>query len=98
MRKGKTRMVAFGRLQRRMRAGTTVVITVRKGNTLGKYIRLRFRRGTAPGPGGPLRGAEVVQARQVPLSRGRRRRGRDRGGAGAGGRSRRPDARPRASR
>ncbi len=35
-------------LQRRMRAGTTVVITVRKGNTLGKYIRLRFRRGTAP--------------------------------------------------
>ena len=48
MRKGKTRAVAFKALQRRMRAGTTVVITVRKGNTLGKYIRLRFRRASAP--------------------------------------------------
>ena len=48
VRKGKARTVALPRLQRQMRAGTTVVITVRKGNTLGKYIRLRFRRGTAP--------------------------------------------------
>ncbi|HEX5909909.1 MAG TPA: hypothetical protein VFY44_05405, partial [Thermoleophilaceae bacterium] len=48
VRKGKSRTVALRRLQRRMRAGTTVVITVRKGETLGKYIRLRFRRGTAP--------------------------------------------------
>jgi len=48
VRKGKSRTVALRRLQRRMRAGTTVVITVRKGNTLGKYIRLRFRRGSAP--------------------------------------------------
>jgi hypothetical protein len=48
VRKGKSRTVKLPRLQRRMRAGTTVVITVRKGNTLGKYIRLRFRRGSAP--------------------------------------------------
>jgi hypothetical protein len=48
VRKGKTRTVALRRLQRRMRAGTTVVITVRKGQTLGKYIRLRFRRNLAP--------------------------------------------------
>ena len=48
VRKGKSRTVAFKALQRRMRAGTTVVITVRKGNTLGKYVRLRFRRGCAP--------------------------------------------------
>ena len=48
VRKGKSRTVALPKLQRRMAAGTTVVITVRKGNTLGKYIRLRFRRGFAP--------------------------------------------------
>ncbi len=48
MRSGESRTVALRRLQRRMRAGTVVVITVRKGNTLGKYIRLRFRRGLAP--------------------------------------------------
>lgn len=48
VRKGKSRTVALRRLQRRMRAKTSVVITVRKGNTLGKYIRLRFRRSAAP--------------------------------------------------
>lgn len=48
VRKGKSRTVRLRQLQRRMRSGTTVVITVRKGNTLGKYIRLRFRRGAAP--------------------------------------------------
>ena len=48
VRSGQSRTVALRRLQRRMRAGTVVVITVRKGNTLGKYIRLRFRRGLAP--------------------------------------------------
>ncbi|HYI37007.1 MAG TPA: hypothetical protein VEX39_10400, partial [Thermoleophilaceae bacterium] len=48
VRKGKTRTVKLRQLQRRMRAGTVVVITVRKGNTLGKYIRLRFRRSAAP--------------------------------------------------
>ncbi len=44
----KSRTVTLRRLQRRMRAGTVVVVTVRKGNTLGKYVRLRFRRGSAP--------------------------------------------------
>ena len=48
VRSGRSRTVALRRLQRRMRAGTVVVITVRKGNTLGKYIRLRFRSGLAP--------------------------------------------------
>jgi hypothetical protein len=48
VRKGKSRTVALRKLQRRMREKTTVVITVRKGNTLGKYIRLRFRRAAAP--------------------------------------------------
>ena len=48
VRGGSSRTVALKRLQRRMRAGTVVVITVRKGNALGKYIRLRFRRGLAP--------------------------------------------------
>ena len=48
VRKGKARTVKLRQLQRRMRAGTVVVITVRKGNTLGKYIRLRFRRSAAP--------------------------------------------------
>jgi len=36
------------RLEGRLAAGVTVVITVRKGNTLGKYTRLRFQRGLAP--------------------------------------------------
>lgn len=35
-------------LERRLRNGTVIVITVRKGNTIGKYTRLRIRRGTAP--------------------------------------------------
>ena len=48
VRSGGRRTIALRRLQRRMRAGTVVVITVRKGNTLGKYIRLRFRNGLAP--------------------------------------------------
>ena len=69
VRKGKSRTVTLATLQRRMRAGTTVVITVRKGNTLGKYIRLRFRRGQRPRAGRPLRGAEVLEARQVLLTR-----------------------------
>ncbi|MGI8749132.1 MAG: hypothetical protein ACR2J6_01020 [Thermoleophilaceae bacterium] len=46
LRKGST--VRLRRLEKRLRAGLTVVITVRKGNTLGKYTRLRFRRGVAP--------------------------------------------------
>ena len=48
VRNGKSRTVALPKLQQRMPAGTTVVITVRKGNTLGKYIRLRSRRRSAP--------------------------------------------------
>jgi len=48
VRNGKSRTVVLRRLQRRIRAGTTVVITVRKGDTLGKYVRLRFRRGSVP--------------------------------------------------
>ncbi len=35
-------------LQRSLSAGTVITITVRKGKTLGKYTRLRIRRGTAP--------------------------------------------------
>ena len=46
--RGKARTVTLSRLQRRMPAGTSVVITVRKGQTLGKYVRLRFRRAAAP--------------------------------------------------
>lgn len=48
VRGGKSRTVALRRLQRRIRAGAVVVITVRKGDTIGKYIRLRFRRASAP--------------------------------------------------
>jgi hypothetical protein len=36
------------KLERRLPAGLTVVITIRKGNTLGKYIRIKIRRGLAP--------------------------------------------------
>ena len=43
-----SRDVRIAPLQRRLRAGTVIVITVRKGNTVGKYIRLRFRGGSAP--------------------------------------------------
>ena len=43
-----SRNVRIAKLQRRFRAGTVVVITVRKGNTLGKYTRLRFRGGSVP--------------------------------------------------
>jgi len=46
VRKGST--IRLRRLERRLRSGVTVVITVRKGKTLGKYVRLRFRRGLAP--------------------------------------------------
>lgn len=35
-------------LERRLRNGTVIVITVRKGNTIGKYTRLRIRRGAPP--------------------------------------------------
>lgn len=46
LRKGSA--IRLRRLERRLRSGVTVVITVRKGSTLGKYTRLRFRRGLAP--------------------------------------------------
>ncbi|MEJ7714248.1 MAG: hypothetical protein WKF40_00500 [Thermoleophilaceae bacterium] len=46
LRRGST--MRLRRLEGRLAAGLTVVITVRKGNTLGKYTRLRFRRGLAP--------------------------------------------------
>ncbi len=46
LRRGST--IRLRRLEGRLAAGLTVVITVRKGNTLGKYTRLRFRRGLAP--------------------------------------------------
>ena len=36
------------RLERTLRPGTVIVIIVRKGNTLGKYTRLRIRRGSPP--------------------------------------------------
>lgn len=35
-------------LERRLRSGTVIVIVVRKGNTIGKYTRLRIRRRAAP--------------------------------------------------
>ena len=35
-------------LERRLRAGTVITIIVRKGNTIGKYTRLRIRRGAPP--------------------------------------------------
>jgi hypothetical protein len=44
----KTGTVRLRRLQRRLRAGLTVVITVRQPDRLGKYVRLRIRRGQAP--------------------------------------------------
>jgi hypothetical protein len=40
--------MTLARLQGRLRAGTVITITVRKGRTLGKYTRLRIRRATAP--------------------------------------------------
>ncbi len=36
------------RLQRRLRGGAVITIFIRKGNTLGKYTRIRIRRGQAP--------------------------------------------------
>lgn len=52
-RKGKVKTrrsttVRLRKLERRLRAGLTIVVTVRKGNSIGKYTRLRTRRGTAP--------------------------------------------------
>ena len=35
-------------LERSLRRGTVIVIMVRKGNTIGKYTRLRIRRGAPP--------------------------------------------------
>ena len=35
-------------LERRLRSGTVIVIVVRKGNAIGKYTRLRVRRGAPP--------------------------------------------------
>lgn len=35
-------------LEKRLRRGTVIVIVVRKGNTIGKYTRLRIRKGAAP--------------------------------------------------
>lgn len=35
-------------LERRLLSGTVIVIVVRKGNTIGKYTRLRIRRGAPP--------------------------------------------------
>lgn len=46
LRKGST--MQLRRLQRPLRAGAVIVVTVRKGKTLGKYVRLRIRRGAAP--------------------------------------------------
>jgi hypothetical protein len=46
VRKGGT--VRIKRLERRMRAGLTLVITVRQTDRIGKYVRLRLRNGSAP--------------------------------------------------
>jgi hypothetical protein len=46
VRKGGT--VRVKRLERRLRAGLTLVITVRQPDRIGKYVRLRLRKGTAP--------------------------------------------------
>jgi len=35
-------------LERRLRAGTVITVTVRKGEAIGKYTRIRIRRGGAP--------------------------------------------------
>ena len=35
-------------LERLLRSGTVITIVVRKGNTIGKYTRLRIRRGAPP--------------------------------------------------
>jgi hypothetical protein len=35
-------------LEKSLRSGTVIVIVVRKGNTIGKYTRLRIRGGAAP--------------------------------------------------
>lgn len=44
----KASTVRLTRLQRRLRAGLTIVITVRQPDRLGKYVRLKIRRGQAP--------------------------------------------------
>jgi hypothetical protein len=46
VRKGGT--VRVRRLERRLRAGLTLVVTVRQPDRIGKYVRLRLRSGSAP--------------------------------------------------
>lgn len=46
VRRGST--IRLSRLEKALPSGVTLVITVRKGNTMGKYTRLRFRPGLVP--------------------------------------------------
>lgn len=45
---GKRTTLRLTKLERRLRSGLTIVVTVRKGTAVGKYTRLRTRRGAAP--------------------------------------------------
>jgi hypothetical protein len=45
---GRRRTLRIRGLERRLRSGTVIVIIVRKGNAIGKYTRLRIRRGAPP--------------------------------------------------
>ena len=40
--------VRFRRLQRRLRAGTVIAVSITKRGTIGKYTRFRIRRGERP--------------------------------------------------
>lgn len=44
----KSTTVRVAKLERRLRAGMVIVVTVRRGATLGKYTRLRIRNGSTP--------------------------------------------------
>lgn len=44
----KSTTVRLAKLERKLRAGVVIIVTVRKGATLGKYTRIRIRNGAAP--------------------------------------------------
>ena len=58
-------------LERLLRSGTVITIVVRKGNTIGKYTRLRIRRGAPAGPYRPLHPPRCASTQRLPqLTRG----------------------------
>ena len=60
-------------LERRLRSGTVIVIIVRKGNTIGKYTRLRIRSGRPARADRPLHPAWGEPAQRLPVTELRHR-------------------------